>query len=169
MIWGKCENGNCESIRSSWLFRSIIVFNRLSGSLPLEIRSVILLRVPSWSWVHDIVSPAHCFGITDGIVKSWEANGDIGEGVMGAPWLCHEITLMVSPASETNFPTDSIKFVRRMAVQMLLLLHVDAGNFVTLFLFFPWGRPGGSSPTSFYVEFLSFVRADTFGVCFGEM
>ena len=167
MIWWKWEWQGWIKIK--WLYCSIIVFNRLSWSLPLEVRSIILLYVPSRSWVHDIVSPTHSFSISDSIMKSWEANANIGEGIMGTPWLCHEITLVVSPASEADFPADSIKFVCRVAMNMLSLLHVNASNFVTLFLFFPWGGPGCSTPTSFHIKLLSFVWTYTLRVCFGEM
>ena len=73
---------------------------------------------------------------------------------------------MVSPASKANFPTYSIKFVRRMAVHMLLLRHVNTGDLVAVKLHVPGAARLERSHARLDIELLTLVESDSLRICF---
>ena len=75
---------------------------------------------------------------------------------------------MVTPATKVNDPTDTVKLVGRVAVHVLSLLHVDAGDLVALCLTFPGTGTKEISITRLLIQLLPLVEADTIRVCFDE-
>ena len=75
---------------------------------------------------------------------------------------------MVTPAAKVNRPSISISLVGRVAMQMLSLLHVNAGNLVSLHLGVPGATPLEGSFTGSHVQFFPLVEANAIRVCFGE-
>ena len=124
--------------------------------------------MPAIVRVQDVVAPAHCSGVVNGVVEATKVNTDVVQGVGGAPAPAHKRRLVGTPGAEIDSPAFPIGLVRGMAMQMLPLLHVDASDFVTLHLRVPWGAPHERSTGCTRAEVLTLVEADTIGVCFDE-
>ena len=76
---------------------------------------------------------------------------------------------MVAPGSKIDGPAMARSLVRWVAVHVLPLSHVDASNLVTLHLGVPWATPNNTSLTSFHVQLLTLVKADSLRVCREEV
>ena len=69
---------------------SIVVHDRLGGSFPLEVCSVVFLRMPAVVWMHNIIAPAHGLSVGNGVDELAEAHFHIVERVLSARAPAHE-------------------------------------------------------------------------------
>ena len=75
---------------------------------------------------------------------------------------------MVSNGTKVNGPALTISLVRGVAVHVLPLLHVDAGDLVAMGLHLPRAAIHKAALACFHVQFSTLVEANAFLVCFDE-
>lgn len=151
-----------------WFSRSIIVRNGLGMSLEGEVAGVIFLCVPSVLGVLDVVTPAHCFSVANGVMESAERHLNVLQSVLSASAPAHQGWLVVAPTAEVNSPAIAWRLVRWVAVHMLSLNHIDAGDLVSLSLRIPRTSPHIWSSTRFHIQFFTLVESYAIWVCFKE-
>ena len=149
---------------------SIVIFNRLGIALPLEVRGVVLLGVPSIVRVHHVIAPSHHLCVCNCVDQSAKVSLLIRKHVMSCSFPSHKGALVHAPAAEVNSPSISIvTFARRMAVEMLTLAHVDTSDLVALLLTIPRMNPEAITEARLDVQLFTLIEADSFGVCFHKL
>ena len=112
-------------------------------TLVLEVFCVHLPSVILELWIHDIVAPAHHFGILDSCLHVWEPHLHIVslgvKEVIGGRGPLHEWRLESTLSVELDDPVFAHGLISGMVVDVLLLRHIDACNFVLVSLIVnPW-------------------------------
>jgi len=156
---------NNESIYTYSL--SIIISNGLGVTLELKIVRIVFLSEVSVMGVGDIVAPAH--GLSEGYsvgelaelhvhVVSLVGVAEESVGiVLSAP--SHEGRFEASRVREVQGPVFADLFVSWVAVQVLLLGHVNSADLVSVYLAVPGVSPDFFARRAHGVLLCSFVRA----------
>ena len=128
---------------------SVVGFSRLGSSLEFEVVSVVLLYVVSVLRVRDIIAPAHLLSEGHSIRKLTKLHvhvvslvGIAEESVgiiLAAP--SHEVGLEGTVVGEFKSPVLSNLLVSRVAVQVLLLGHVNSNDLISVSLAIPGVSP----------------------------
>ena len=139
---------------------SVVGLFGLGLTLPLEVRGVVFLGVPSVLGMGHIVAPAHGLGILNGIGESSEAHLHIGVGVVSTTRPAHQRHLVVTPRAKVNGPSMAWSLVRWVTVHVLALNHVDSGDLVSLGLGVPRAGPLIEATTGLNVQLLTLVVAN---------
>ena len=73
---------------------------------------------------------------------------------------------MVAPMAEVDSPAIAGRLVGRVAVHMLLLRHIDAGDLVPMKLHVPGTAGLERTHARLHVELLTLVESDSLRICF---
>ena len=146
------------------------MFFILGLALPFEVVCVVLPGMPSVGVivVHDVVTPAHSFGISDCVAELSELHQGLGfvdiVSVTGARGPSHEMTLVATLAGEIDSPVLAVSLVAGMAVDVLSLRHVNSCDPVPVLLCVPRVRMFVGLGTCLYIEFRALVGTDALRV-----
>jgi len=158
---------NNESIYKYAL--SIVISNGLGVTLELKIVRIVFLSEVSVMGVGDIVTPAH--GLSEGYsvgeltelhvhVVSLVGVAEEGVGiVLSAP--SHEGRFEASSVREVKGPVFANLFVSWVAVQVLLLGHVNSADLVSMYLTVPGVSPDSFASRAHGVFLCSLVGAES--------
>lgn len=122
--------------------------------------------MPAVVRVHNIVAPAHSSGVVDSITEAAKVHLHVVHGISSSSRPAHERRFVVAPVAEVNGPTVARRLVGRMAVDMLLLRHVNAGNLVAVKLHVPGAARLERSHACLHIELLTLVESDSLRICF---
>jgi hypothetical protein len=151
---------------------SIVVSNGGGVTLEFEVVGVVFLNMVSEFRVRHIVTPSHRFSESNGIGELSEfhvhvvslvgvAQKSVGI-VLAAP--SHKVRLEGASVREIKSPVFANLFVSRVAVQVLLLGHVNSANLVSVYLSIPRVSPDSLASRAQRVFLSSLVSTETLGV-----